>query len=395
MVRVLFVDDDTPVLDALRRQLHAQRGAWEMHFVSTPTAALKVVDEHAPDVVVTDLRLPEMDGAKLLSEVGKRSPNAVRIVLSGMVNQRSFVESVGVAHQFLPKPFDAAALRNAIGRACDLRRWVARPEIMRAVQGLGDLPPLPQTYRQLTEAIRRDASLSEMGKIISADPSLTARLLQVANSAFFSPRRPITSAELAASFLGLEMLRPIVLVDGIGGGGALPEIVKPRLECVFRHSLEVAARARALAQHEKLSREDIASAFSLGVMHDIGAILLAKDHDPIDSGTGSQSADEVESEKFGLTHTEAGAFLALSWGLPDDIVEVIASHHDPIRFGTTGPIGPGLLVAAAGALLEDLHSGGMPIATEGLRAALNARGLSDRVDTWKGVIEAADGSTNR
>jgi len=391
MVRVLFVDDEAPALDALRRRLHSQRDAWEMHFVSKPSEALKVVDEVAPDIVVTDLRLPEMDGAKLLSEVEKRNPRTVRIVLTGMVSQRSFVESVGVAHQFLPKPFDPEALKYAIGRACDLRKWVSQPEIASTLHGLGRLPPLPQTYRELNCAVRRDASLAEIGKIVAGDPSLTARLLQVANSAYFSPRRPITSAELATSFLGLEMLRPIILIDGIGGDGELGQEAATRLQSVWHHSIKVGSCARALAQHEKLSRDEVASAFSLGVMHDVGAILLAKHHPIIDASDGKRCADEIERERFGLAHTEAGAFLVLSWGLPDDIVEVVAAHHDPRRFGDMSRLTPGYLVAAACSFQDDGPNDGVSLARDRLLESLAVRGLSARFAVWREIIaKAAD-----
>jgi HD-like signal output (HDOD) protein len=386
MVRVLFVDNEARALDGLRRRLHSQKDVWEMQFVSSASEALRLIDQAPPDIVVTDLRLQEMDGAALLAEVEKRSPRAVRIVLSGMVNQRSFVESVGIAHQFLPKPFDPEALKIAIGRACDLRRWVSQPEVAEAIRGLGQLPPLPQTYRQLNEAVQREASLAEIGRIIAMDPSLTARVLQVANSAYFSPRRPIASAELAASFLGLEMLRPIVVMNGVGDSPTNADVAT-RLQSIWRHSLEVGSCARALAQFEKLSREEAAAAFSLGVMHDVGAILLAQRHAPVEGGDERRAADEVERAHFGLAHTEAGASLVLSWGLPDDIVEVVAAHHDARRIAATTHRTPGFLVAAACAFLDE-ENGGDSRGGEGLRTALQTLGASDRFTEWKRVVDA-------
>jgi HD-like signal output (HDOD) protein len=388
MTCVLFVDGDAAALDALRAQLQTTPEEWQLHFVASASEALRFMEEDQPDVVVIDLA-SLVNAVKLLQEVEARHPKAVRIVTSTRREHRSYVESIGVAHQFLQKPVAGEALNDAIVRACSLRRWAVKPDVVSAVRRFGRPPRLPQVYRALTQAIQREASLAEIGRIVGSDAVMAGRLLQLANSALFAPRHPISSTELAASFVGLEMLRSTVIFEGLASGGSGGAVVEARVHEIWRHSLEIAAAARLLAAHEKASPEELSSTFSLGILHDLGAILLARHHDPIDAGDESHSAEELERERHGLAHTEAGAFLALEWGLPDDVVEVLASHHEPQRFGSSNHPSPGFFVAAACAFGDAPADGTDPRAVERLGAALAARGLADRLETWHDVAARA------
>lgn len=388
MMCVLIVDGDKAELEALCRPLLSKHEEWELNFVATPGDALEFMVEDAPDVIVIDFaRL--VDGVALLQEVQARHPRAIRIVTSTRPEHRSYVESIGIAHQFLLKPLQADALMEAIARASALRRWAVRPDVVSSVRRFGRPPRLPQIYRAFTQAVQREASLSEIGAIVGADALMTGRLLQVANSALFAPRHPITSAEHAAAFLGLEKLRAVVIFEGLAGGSSGGPAIEARVGAIWRHSFEIAATASLLAGHEKASRDEVASAFSLGIMHDLGAILLARHHDPIDAGEEERSADEIERDRHGIAHTEAGALLALEWGLPDDVVEVIAFHHDPVRFGTSNRPSAGFFVAAACALGDAPAEGFDRCAIERLAAVLAARGLSDRLVTWRDVANRA------
>ena len=104
--RLLFVDDEAMVLSGLRRALHGMRAEWDMHFVDGAEAALKILDEMPFDVVVSDMRMPKMDGAQLLERVKMRHPDVIRMVLSGQSSRAAVLRSLAPAHQFLSKPCD-------------------------------------------------------------------------------------------------------------------------------------------------------------------------------------------------------------------------------------------------------------------------------------------------
>ena len=102
--RILFIDDDAMVLKGLERTLRPFRKDWDMVFVETGKEALELLDRTPFDVVVTDLRMPVMDGVTLLKKIMKLHPQVVRIVLSGESDMNWIMRSARVSHQFLSKP---------------------------------------------------------------------------------------------------------------------------------------------------------------------------------------------------------------------------------------------------------------------------------------------------
>jgi DNA-binding NtrC family response regulator len=197
--RVLFVDDDQNVLDGLKRTLHAMRGEWQMAFSTSGPEALRKLDESAFDVIVTDMRMPGMSGAELLAEVVQRHPNVVRIVLSGTVEHDLVLRSATTAHQYLVKPCDAATLRSTLNAALRIRAMLASPKLRTIVSRMTSLPSLPSMYSKLVESLNNsEISSRELGEIIAQDVGMTAKILQLANSAFFGLYRYIASPSEAA-----------------------------------------------------------------------------------------------------------------------------------------------------------------------------------------------------
>jgi DNA-binding NtrC family response regulator len=107
MKRVIFVDDEARILEGLRRMLRPMRNQWEMAFAPGGQAALDVMATTPFDVIVSDMRMPGMDGAALLEQVREHYPEVIRIVLSGHTEMATALRVVPIAHQFLAKPCDA------------------------------------------------------------------------------------------------------------------------------------------------------------------------------------------------------------------------------------------------------------------------------------------------
>jgi DNA-binding NtrC family response regulator len=114
MIRILFVDDDQDILAGLRNRLRAQRSRWDMVFVQSGYEALEELELASFDVVVSDMRMPLMDGAELLAQVKDRHPDVARIVLSGDAERDAVQRALPIVHQFLTKPCDGNVLRAAI-----------------------------------------------------------------------------------------------------------------------------------------------------------------------------------------------------------------------------------------------------------------------------------------
>ncbi|HEY6179615.1 MAG TPA: response regulator [Kofleriaceae bacterium] len=117
--RILFVDDEPPVLTAIERQLRRDRGRWDMVFALGGERGLDEVHKGCFTVVVSDLRMPNVDGVKLLNAIGEACPATVRIMLSGDAEASTISRAVPALHCLLTKPCDSATLRHAIERAID------------------------------------------------------------------------------------------------------------------------------------------------------------------------------------------------------------------------------------------------------------------------------------
>src|ERR1700733_673715 len=127
--RILFVDDEPMVLSGLQRSLRLMRSEWEMVFAPGGNEALAAMDLQKFDIIVTDMRMPGMDGAQLLEEVQKRSPQSLRMILSGQSDRETILRSVNPTHQYLSKPCEGEELRSRLMRALALRDLLENPEV--------------------------------------------------------------------------------------------------------------------------------------------------------------------------------------------------------------------------------------------------------------------------
>ena len=120
MNRILFVDDEPAILDAIRRSFRSHRARWQMDFAPSAASALDLLAAEAVDVIVTDFRMPDMDGGQLLTLVRERWPKTARLILSGYSGLQAQLITDGLAHEYLNKPCSSEDLERAIERALSL-----------------------------------------------------------------------------------------------------------------------------------------------------------------------------------------------------------------------------------------------------------------------------------
>jgi DNA-binding NarL/FixJ family response regulator len=183
--RLLFVDDEAMVLEGLRRSLHGMSSAWEMRFAKSAADALQDMADSHFDAIITDMRMPSMDGAELLEVVKRRYPGMVRFVLSGQASKDAVLRSVVPAHQFLSKPCDPVELKNRLTQAFAMHDLLSNDLLQGTVSRLRSLPSLPALYGELTAELQsEDCSVLRVEKIVARDVGMAAKILQLANSAF-------------------------------------------------------------------------------------------------------------------------------------------------------------------------------------------------------------------
>lgn len=332
MKRILFVDDEPKILDGLRDLLRKQRKQWDMVFALGGQEALAKLAEARFDVVVSDMRMPGIDGVTLLKLVKEQYPVTARIILSGHAEREAVVAALPVAHQFLSKPCDADVLRTVVDRACGLQALLHDDNVRTVIGSVDHLPSVPRTYWELTQATAQpDVDLADLAKLIERDAAMTAKILQLVNSSYFGLAQRQTSVQKAVAYLGIDLLKALALTAHVFSPATAPAVKGFSLEGLQDHSM----RTARLAERFFTDRARAAEAFTAAVVHDVGKIVLAMSvpgrlEEVIRKSkeTGRMYHD-LEKELLGVTHAEVGGYLLGLWGLPLTIVETVAYHHHP------------------------------------------------------------------
>ncbi|HZJ62957.1 MAG TPA: response regulator [Kofleriaceae bacterium] len=381
--RILFVDDEPAILAGLQNLLYKDRKRWDMVFALGGQLALDEIRKAPFDIVVSDMRMPGIDGAMLLNVIKDECPATVRIMLSGHADREAIVRALPALHQLLSKPCDANTLRGAIERSLDGANVDRDVKIRRIVGGVDKLPTPPDLFFELSRLMQSPTtSVADVAKVVTRDPGLSAKLLQLVNSAYFGTGQATTSIQQAVALLGTDRLRYIALTasvfsspDGITGGFSLEEMQQ--------ESMRAAWLARSFA--EPAARDE---AFASTLLHDVGRVVLA-----LSQGAGFRVLTErvqrgerlvdVEIEVFGVTHADVGARLLAIWGLPSAIVDVVQHHHDP---GGAPEASRALasIVHVADALVHGVNNE-MALDT----ASLERAGHAHRVAGWLAIAKRA------
>jgi HD-like signal output (HDOD) protein/ActR/RegA family two-component response regulator len=331
---VLLIDDDAFVLEALGDVIASRRPAWKVVRAPSMEEGLSLLVEFQAEAAVVDIGLGGGDGVATLEIMRRDFPHVLRVVLSGNIEAGVRARAAVAAHRYLSKPCDAARLIAVIEQGLAVRALLEGHAVRAAIGKIGPLPAAPRSYIELTNALENPAtSLPALAAIVQQDVATCAKVLQFANSGFFAMARPITDVQSALAYLGIDLLRALVL-----SAGALSAF-RPRTGQRFsaaalsEHGMSVAQAAKSLADGRLPANE----VFVAAMLHDVGKLVLSV-HLPLQfdaavtraMSTG-QPVHVVERELYGFTHSEVGAYLLGLWGLPSSIVEGVAFHHDPGR----------------------------------------------------------------
>lgn len=335
MKQILFVDDEARILEGIRRTMYSERHHWDMEFAVGGAAALQALEKRHFDVVVSDMRMPEMDGITLLRNVRDLFPDTARIILSGYSESSLAMPVASVAHQVLSKPCNVSELRSAIERVCALHDVLSTPELRKIIGAIGSLPSLSTTYSILTKAVENPlTSVEKIAEIIEQDAAMSAKVLQLVNSAFFGLAHNVTSIENAVAYLGIDTIKSLALTsDVFRTFKPNSRFGKTFYEALQKHALRTAAILAVVPLAPKKKETAVLSA----LLHDIGKLILTcaapDDFERILSQSEKESNRQfkVEEEVLGTSHAEIGAYLLGLWGINHEVVESIAHHHRPTR----------------------------------------------------------------
>jgi len=332
---ILFVDDEPNILSGLSRMLRPMRARWDMLFAASGREALELLASHPVDAVVSDMRMPGMDGPELLRRVMRERPDAVRIALSGYSDMEMVGQSITPTHQYLTKPCSAERLVQALEQALAASELVPNKALLEKVARIEHLPVLPEAYNRISaELAKGDPSPREIGDIVARDVALSANILKLVNSAYFGLPRHIGAPQQAVIVLGVNVIRSVILSLHIFKSFEARPRQSFSLPLLWGHSMRAGAIARSIAKAEGMHREAADHAAIAAMLHDVGKLVLdAQCEDECrrvyaEVREKNRRVAEVEAEQLGLTHAEVGAYLLGLWGLPLPVVHAVARHHD-------------------------------------------------------------------
>lgn len=392
--RILLAHRD-PGLEQQFRQALGE--SWQITPARTGPSALDCLKHSEYEVLVAGLDIEEVSGAELLNHVRRKHPSTVRFVVASEDEKGRVMKEVLGAHQFLACPLDVSVLKRTIERAMELDVWISNERMRTLVARVRSFPAVPAIYLELISALRNpNATTEDIGAIISKDMAITTKLLQVTNSAYFGLSSRITDPAQAVGILGFETVKSMVTAIKMLGHYDRVHLADGSIDQLWAHSTDVARSARQIALMHTGDSELAEVAYTAGLLHDVGKLILAANFDQQYRGAQSLSTKqgvplwEVETEIFGATHGEVGAYLLGLWGLPVDLMEATALHHYP-GCGTDRRFSALTAVHVANVLEYEVTSGKQDSPAPKIDMQyLEDIGVADCLDSWRTAVTNRD-----
>ena len=208
------------------------------------------------------------------------------------------------------------------------------PQVDEIAAKVGDLPALPEVITRVMSLIYSPkTTIKDLEKVIAKDQALAAKVLRIANSAFYGARREVNTLSRAIVILGFNTLRSLVLTGASETiYGNKNSNFKERI--LWEHSVAVALAARIIAR--ECNYEGPEEAYVGGLLHDIGKVVLdvnfPEDYRTVIQHVYNQQQTFVEAERevFGFDHAEVGALVVRQWSFDPKLQEAVRLHHDPM-----------------------------------------------------------------
>lgn len=361
-LRVLLVDDQPQVLSGLMRNLIMEEDDWIVESADGGSQALEILENDHFDIIVSDLRMPSMDGAEFLALAKEKHPRVIRFILSGYADQDLMLKASGVAHRYMTKPCETTQLIEAIKQVHSTQSLITNERVVRITNSINELHSDTQPIQELIRITEDpESDIVSLNELIKQHPTLHASILRISNSSFFGGGGEIETIQEALQVLGMDLTRSIALQEL---SKTCFDLSARGLHCAERILDHCVATSRIVAKMGKLT-PDIAvlkRVASAALLHDLGKIvLLAIDEIGFIEACArslkeERSVSALETERFGCEHAAIGAYLFDLWGLPEHIVRCIAWHHHPLSLTCNENVSDAALLNIANYLAHNQES---------------------------------------
>ncbi len=328
MKKILIVDDEVQILKALSRMFLDTD--YEIFTAENGMEALKILEENEVDMLISDMRMPILDGNKLLSIVKEKYPKIIRIILSGYAEEKLMFRALlhNLAKLYVFKPWNNDALLKDIEKLFVDDVVLNSSELKKLIEDIDCRSTMPDNCKkmiQLTEEENMDALVKE----IEHDPDISALLIQVGKSAVYGVM-PDTVRQ-AANYIGLHNLKCFLHWACVLSTTKETDIIGEEPALLWKHAY-LTNRIFLFLYETFLHKQPPEGAMFAGLMHNIGLIILTAELEKKGKQKNRELTHEnlkIELGDYRISHQEIGAYFLDLWDLPFPIYEAALYHHRP------------------------------------------------------------------
>ncbi len=330
--RILFVDDEAQILRSIRRLFMDTE--YEVITAEGGIEALKILQNEEIDLIVSDMRMPNMSGYELLSEVKKRFPHIVRIILSGFAEERIIFDALqkNIAKLYILKPWENNILIETIEKVFQIENVLNNNNVLKLINNAEELPTIKTSYQKIINQIDNNEEICKIVDSIEYDHSIVTKLLHIVNSSYYGVKTG--SIKRVVTYLGVNNIKNIVITSAFIDSLSFNSKDKERLEALWKQSF-ISNKIISLIYSEFLNKKIPETQMNAGLLSNIGMIFMIhcfydKYIEIIDEvKIQHTNIIELENEEFGTNHQEIGGYLLRWWDIPLPLVEVALYHHNP------------------------------------------------------------------
>ncbi|OGO85570.1 MAG: signal transduction protein [Clostridiales bacterium GWD2_32_59] len=333
MKKILFVDDEEQILKSVIRLFRMTE--YDVVTASDGEAALEILKTEHIDLIITDMRMPFMDGYELLAKVKELFPNIIRVILSGYTDEKLIFKAIqrNIAKLYVFKPWKNEKLLNIVEQIFETENAINNSNLLAHINNIEELPTIDANYQRIISLIQNDADIEDITHEIEKDQAIALKVLHIANSAYYGVKTG--SIKQAVSYLGYQNINNLILstsvIDALSNNG----LSKTDSDILWKHAF-ITNKLVNFIYSAFLCKNLRESSNTAGLLHDIGKVILFKyfgekyDSLYIKSKKENLNIFELEKDVLGITHEEVGGYLLKWWELPYSIVEAAFFHHRPM-----------------------------------------------------------------
>ena len=331
---ILVVDDEKATLNAFQRSLRGKD--FVIFTAGDGQSALDILAHENIDIIISDMRMPNMNGHQLLKKVKEMYPATTRLILSGYAEETEITKAIldGSSKMYLLKPWDSQMLIRTICKLLEVRELLQNRNLLLIINKMDGLHSLPRIFNKVMNMIDQEVDMQRIAEVIEEDPVIAAKVLHIANSSFYGINTG--SVGQAIVYLGLTAIKSIVLAT------SFCDLLEERAGMFGKDLLwnraSMMNRLVNRLYYKLMGRHISPTAATVGLLHDIGRVALLQqfpaEYTQMEAMLKERTdllPDELEREIIGISHQEVGGYLLDWWGLPHQIVESAMFHHDPFN----------------------------------------------------------------